>query len=153
MSTRTLILVLALTFAGHAMGDDRLYKVLEVTFDSFKSLEDSHGRTLDGSIMFYFANEGGPATELDEISARGSTFIGDLGEEVACRKALLAAFNSFEERAKRDGATAVVGMRTFASQTAVSKLRQHCLCRVAKNRAATTVKGRLVGSKVGTQYE
>jgi hypothetical protein len=39
-------------------------------------------------------------------------------------------------------------MRTFATGTKSSKSRKKCLCRVG-GRAATTVKGKLVGVKTG----
>jgi hypothetical protein len=106
-------------------------------------MQDKKGRELDGSIKFYFADEGGPKSSEEEISARGSTFVaGD--PERACRQALLAAFISFQERAKRDGAKAVVGMKTYADDGHFSKSRNKCKCRYA-NRVYTTVRGRLVG--------
>lgn len=114
---------------------------VEISFDEFKGMQDKRGRILDGSIKFYFADEQGPKADSEELSARGSTFTsGD--PERACRLSLLTAFISFQERAKREGAKAVVDLRTYAEFSVYSKSRRRCLCR-SGNRTFTTVKGRL----------
>jgi hypothetical protein len=119
---------------------------MSVTFESLKAISEEnprHGFVLDGSVRFYFADEDGPAALSDELRARGSTWGGD---SYACRRALVAAFLSFQERAKREGFNAVVGVRTYARLMVNSANRERCLCRVG-HRASTMVKGRL--AKIG----
>lgn len=118
--------------------------VVEIDFSSLKGMADNKGRTLDGSIKFYFADEKAPIKGGEEISARGNTFKG--GDDIErCERALLAAFISFQERAKRDEKTMVVGIRTFSDGSNFSKSRSKCLCAAGNRRVGTTVRGRLAG--------
>ena len=119
---------------------------VEISFDELKGLEDKKGRTLDGSIKFYFADEKSSLKGGEEISARGNTMQKG-SQEDRCVKAMLAAFISFQERAKRDGKTAVVDVRTFSEADVSSGSRKKCLCVGGNLRTGTTVKGRLAGGK------
>jgi hypothetical protein len=130
----------------------------EVTFDSLRGLTESHGRSLDGTVPFYFSEESHPGSIGDELSARGSAFVTlpqplrgkqqspeliEAAKVNACRLAVLAALVTFQERAKQEGANGVTGVRTYAEMFISSGKRERCLCRVGA-RAYTTVKGRLV---------
>jgi hypothetical protein len=117
---------------------------VEINFSELKGMTDNKGRTLDGSIKFYFADEKAPMKGGEEISARGNTF--QKGDDIErCKRAMLAAFISFQERAKRDEKTMVVGVRTFYDNGTFSKSRSRCLCAAGGRRVGTTVRGRLAG--------
>jgi hypothetical protein len=144
--TAAALLALAVVFYGAqvpAPPDDAVAEApaVSVTFDSvvdWSAIHPRHGFFLDGSVAFYFADESKTATG-DDISARGSTFGSD---DIACRKALAAAFLSFQERAHREGYNAVLDVRTYAHSNVVGRSRDACLCR-AGHRVYTTVRGRL----------
>jgi hypothetical protein len=133
-------------------------ETVAISFDSLKGLTESHGRGLDGTILFGFTGEAHPPSTAEELSARGSAFVpwptvqrgirvtdGQIqaAKLSACRQAVLAAMVTFQERAKREGANGVTDVRTFAEGFVSSPTRDKCLCRIGA-RAYTTVKGRLV---------
>jgi hypothetical protein len=137
------ILILTGTMVGPVVAGGRADKV-EIDFAALKDLSDKKGRTLDGSVKFVFADE---KTELkggEELSARGAK-IGHGPDEDRCAQALLVAFLSFQERAKREGKTAVVNIRTFSSSTDFSNSRKRCQCIAGGFNVRTTVKGQLAG--------
>ena len=139
---KTLLVMLALaSLSGPLVSGGRRDKV-EVSFDSLKGLEDKKGRALDGSVKFYFADEKAPAKGGEEISARGNTMSRGTDEE-RCERAMLAAFLSFQDRAKKDGMTKVVDVKTYSEADVSSGSRKKCLCIAGGMRVGTVVKGRL----------
>lgn len=119
------------------------HDTLPVTFASIQALEDKKGNKLDGSVKFYFADEKAPAKGGEIISSHGNTSGLGRDKEGKCRWALLGAFLKFQERAKREGMTKVVDVKTSSDSDQTSGARDKCLCAVGNVRVGTTVTGRL----------
>jgi hypothetical protein len=137
------ILILTGTMVRPIVAGGRADKV-EVDFSALKDLSDKKGRTLDGSVKFYFADEKTSLKGGDELSARGAK-VGHGPDDERCAQALLVAFLSFQERAKREGKTAVINIRTYSSSTDSSGSRKSCQCIAGGFNVHTTVKGQLAG--------
>jgi hypothetical protein len=146
MTTRTHLFALcaALLLASPlAAGGRRDY--VSVAFASAKDQKTLHDGGLDGSVKFYWSNEGGPKGGK-ELSARGFSRRGATDQE-RCAKAVAAALVSFQKRAKKEGYNAVVDIRTFSERDRSSGDRNKCLCVSGGLGTKTTIKGRLAKLK------
>lgn len=79
--------------------------------------------TLGNDVAFYFAGEQSPPTERDfgEFVSNKKANGFARADEKACRRALLDALISFRDRARRQGANAVVGLVSYYKKDEVNK--------------------------------
>lgn len=146
MTTRSCLFATAailLLAAPLAAGGRRDY--VTVAFAAAKDQQTLHGDGLDGSVKFYWSNEGGPKGGK-ELSARGFSRRGATDKE-RCAKAVAAALVSFQKRAKKEGYNAVVDIRTFSESDRFSGDRNKCQCVAGGLGTKTTIKGRLANVK------
>jgi hypothetical protein len=119
--------------------------VVAVSFDSFKNLSDPKGHKLDGSVSFKFADQGAKGAG-EAISSRINMNKFGKDAEDTCRMALLSAFIKMQERAKRDGKSGFVDVKTYAKAES-SDSAAKCVCLAGGARLGTRVEGRYPAGK------
>lgn len=77
------------------------------------TMPEAAGR-LDRSFRFFFGNnQGGGGENRGEVVATSRTNASNKSDEVACKWAMLSALVELQQKAKRVGATMVVGVESF----------------------------------------
>lgn len=109
MITAVALAALAVTAPAHARNN-----AVTVTLQSVLDMPEAQGK-LDGSVKFYMAGTKSPkivkSFGTDTSNAQTNAF--NKSPEEACRWNVLSALIKLQERAKRDGANAVVDLVSY----------------------------------------
>ena len=92
-----------------------------VTLQSVLEMPEAQGK-LDGSVKFYLAGSPTPKVvkKFGEDTSNAKTNAFNKTAEVACRWNALSALIKFQEHAKRDGANAVVDIKSYSEKVEFS---------------------------------
>ncbi len=103
---------------------------------------------LDGSIKFYFGDQPHPATgnRTVELITHKKTNAFNKSDEAACQWAFLSAMIALQEKARSEGADAVVGITSFYKRKEYSS-REKFECRAGGLMAGVELKGKIVKLK------
>ena len=108
--------VLALVAAMPAMARNT---AVTVTLQSVLDMPEAQGK-LDGSVKFYLAGSPTPKVlkKFGEDTSNAKTNAFNKSAEVACRWNALSALIKLQDKAKRDGANAVVDITSYSEKVA-----------------------------------
>ncbi|MEO5688613.1 MAG: excinuclease ATPase subunit [Burkholderiaceae bacterium] len=108
--------VLALIAATPAMARNN---AVTVTLQSVLEMPEAQGK-LDGTIKFYLAGAPTPKVikKFGEDTSNAKTNAFNKSAEVACRWNALSALMKLQDKAKRDGANAVVEITSYSEKVA-----------------------------------
>ncbi|KRG71161.1 hypothetical protein [Pseudoxanthomonas dokdonensis] len=112
LTTTLLILLLASPLAQAR--DTRLELSLQELVDSPQAKEVG----IDGSVKFYLAGQSHPAvaSRMSEDMANRKTNAANKSDEEACRWVTLGILKAFQDKAKAQGANAVIDMYSYYRQ-------------------------------------
>ncbi|MYM63989.1 excinuclease ATPase subunit [Pseudomaricurvus sp. HS19] len=103
---------------------------------------------LDSSIKFYFGDQPHPATgnRTVEMITHKKTNAFNKTDEKACQWAFLSAMIALQERARSEGADAVVGITSYYKRNEYSS-RENFECQAGGLMAGVELKGKIVKLK------
>jgi hypothetical protein len=133
--------ILTLTFSSAALSRDTKHLLL---LDEAMNTPDAQQK-LDGSIKFYFADEGHPQVtqRVPGVVTNKKTNAFMKSDEEACSWAFLSAMISLQERAQREGADAVVNITSYYKRQEMASREQY-ECHAGGIMAGVALKGDVV---------
>lgn len=133
--------ILTLTFSSAALSRDTKHLLL---LDEAMNTPDAQQK-LDGSIKFYFADEGHPQVtqRAPGVVTNKKTNAFMKSDEEACSWVFLSAMISLQERAQREGADAVVNITSYYKRQEMASREQY-ECHAGGIMAGVALKGDVV---------
>lgn len=131
----------ALTFSTSALSRDTKHLL---PIDEAMNLPEAQEK-LDGSVKFYFADEGHPqvAQRIPGVVANRKTNAFMKSDEEACSWVFLSAMIALQDRAIREGADAVVNITSYYDKNVMSS-RNEYECHAGAVMAGVALKGDVV---------
>jgi len=133
--------ILTLTFSSAALSRDTKHLLL---LDEAMNTPDAQQK-LDGSIKFYFADEGHPQVtqRVPGVVTNKKTNAFMKSDEEACSWVFLSAMISLQERAQREGDDAVVNITSYYKRQEMASREQY-ECHAGGIMAGVALKGDVV---------
>lgn len=142
-----LVFAVCFLITSNAMArDDRLM------FSIKDALKSPGAERVDRDIRLYFGKQRHPgvAKKFGTVTANKKTNAFNKSDQAACEWAFLSAIIALQDRARRDGANAVVNIRSYYKQQNVSS-RKEFMCGVGTFVAGVTFRGDIVRLKKGAR--
>lgn len=135
------VAILALTFSTTALSRDTKHLL---PLEDAMNTPDAQQK-LDGSIKFYFANEGHPqiAQKIPGVTTNRKTNAFMKSDEEACSWVFLSAMIALQERAQQEGADAVVNITSFYDRKEMASQEDY-ECHAGAVIAGVALKGDIV---------